>query len=224
MQDAPKPVAHEALQPEAERHWAKTDKLLHKVSKANPLDPDPPIAEADGFATLVTSIVHQQVSMAAARTIQGRLVKTLGGKITPRRVLNRSLYDLRSAGLSRGKAAYVLDLADKTLRGDIEFDRFPAMPDEAILDELTAVKGIGTWTAKMFLLFHLHRPDVVPHEDLGLRLAVADVYAVPMDQTARFMQERSPAWSPYASVASRVLWQSRRAAMPQSTEPTKGQP
>lgn len=203
-----------ALQPEAERHWARTDRLLHKLSKANPLDPDPPIAEADGFATLVTSIVHQQVSMAAARTIQGRLVKTLGGKITPRRVLNRSFDDLRAAGLSRGKATYILDLADKTVRGDVEFARFPAMTDADILAELTAVKGIGTWTAKMFLLFHLHRPDVVPHEDLGLRLAVADVYGVPMEQTARFMQERSPAWSPYASVASRVLWQSRRAALP----------
>lgn len=203
------------LQPQAERHWAKTDKLLHKLSRANPLDPDPPIAEADGFATLVTSIVHQQVSMAAARTIQGRLVKTLGGKITPRRVLNRSFDDLRAAGLSRGKATYVLDLADKALRNEVEFAKFPGMADEAILHELTLVKGIGTWTAKMFLMFHLHRPDVVPHEDLGLRLAVADVYGVPMERTAKFMQQRAPAWSPYASVASRVLWQSRRASLPE---------
>lgn len=202
------------LQPAAEKHWAKRDPVLHRVSRANRLDPDPPIAEADGFATLVTSIVHQQVSMAAARTIHGRLVKTLGGKITPRRVLNRSFDDLRAAGLSSGKATYVLDLADKTLRKEVEFERFPHMTDDAILQELTAVKGIGTWTAKMFLMFHLHRPDVLPHEDLGLRLAVADVYGVPMGQTAKFMQERATAWSPYASVASRVLWQSRRTATP----------
>lgn len=208
------------LQPEAQRHWARSDALLHKVSKANPLDPDPPIAERDGFATLVTSIVHQQVSMAAARTIHARLVKTLGGRITPRRVLNRTPEQLRAAGLSRGKTTYVLDLADKTLRGDVDFERFPAMTDAAIVEELTAVKGIGTWTAKMFLLFHLHRPDVLPHEDLGLRLAVADVYGVPLPKAAAFMQERAAAWSPYTSVASRVLWQSRRAAAPEPKAPS----
>ncbi|MFA5942967.1 MAG: DNA-3-methyladenine glycosylase 2 family protein [Candidatus Thermoplasmatota archaeon] len=200
----------QALQPEATRHWKKTDKVLALLSKANPLPAEPHSLTSDGFSTLVLSIVHQQVSMAAARTIQGRLIKLLGGKITPRRILNRSPDQLRGAGLSRAKAAYVLDLADKTARNDVEFDRFPAMTDEAILFELTTVKGIGTWTAKMFLMFHLHRPDVLPHEDLGLRLAVSEVYQVPMPKTAAFMQGRQAAWSPYCSVASRILWQSRR--------------
>jgi DNA-3-methyladenine glycosylase II len=198
------------LQPAATAHWAKTDKTLARLSRRTSLPPDPPILAADGFSTLVLSIVHQQVSMAAARTIQGRLVKLLGGRITPRRILNRTPEQLRAAGLSRAKAAYVLDLADKTARGDVEFDRFPAMPDEAILAELTAVKGIGTWTAKMFLMFHLHRPDVLPHEDLGLRLAVAEAYKVPAHEAADEMQARQAAWSPYCSVAARVLWQSRR--------------
>lgn len=201
------------LQPAATKHWAATDKVLHELSKAHRIDPDPPIKERDGFATLVTSITHQQVSMAAAATIHGRLVKTLGGTVTPRRVLNRTPDQLRGAGLSRAKAAYVLDLADKTLRREVEFDRFPGMADDAILEELTAVKGIGDWTAKMFLMFHLHRPDVLPHEDLGLRLAVADVYGVAMEDTADFMRKKRAAWSPYCSVASRLLWQSRRAAM-----------
>lgn len=198
------------LQPVAEARWAKTDKVLHRLSKANPLDPDPQIAEPDGFAALVTSITHQQVSMAAARTIHGRLVKALGGKVTPRRVLNRSPDDLRAAGLSRMKAAFILDLADKTLRKEVEFDKFPTMTDDAILRELTPVKGIGTWTAKMFLMFHLHRPDVLAPEDLGLRLAVADAYGVPPEKAPDVMAARHPAWSPYASVACRVLWQSRR--------------
>ncbi len=149
--------------------------------------------------------------MAAARTIQARVVKLLGGKITPRRILNRSPDQLRSAGLSRMKSAFVLDLADKTQRGEVEFAKFSKMRDGAILEELTAVKGIGDWTAKMFLMFHLHRPDVLPFEDLGLRLAVADVYSIPMAKSAAFMQERQAAWSPYCSVASRVLWQSRRS-------------
>lgn len=207
-----------ALQPEAEARWARTDKVLHKLSRKTPLDPDPPIAEPNGFATLVTSITHQQVSMAAARTIHGRLVKLLGGKVTPRRVLARTPEQLRAAGLSRTKAAYILDLADKTQRKEVEFGRFPAMSDEAILAELTEVKGIGVWTAQMFLMFHLHRPDVLPTGDLGLRTAVSEVYGVPPEKAAEVMLAHREQWSPYCSVASRILWQSRRAAM------EKGQP
>lgn len=203
------------LQPAATRRWAKTDPVMASLSKANRL-PDEPhslTVDRDGFTTLVKSIVHQQVSMAAARTIEGRLVKLLGGKVTPRRILNRSPDELRSAGLSRGKAAYILDLADKTQRGDVEFARFPEMDDDAIVAELTAVKGIGVWTAQMFLMFHLQRPDVLPTGDLGLRLAVADAYVVPPEEAAAVMLEHRAAWSPYCSVASRVLWLSRRAAM-----------
>ena len=212
---APPALLH-TLQPAAEERWAKSDKVLHRLSKKTPLNPDPPIAKDDGFATLVTSIVHQQVSMAAARTIHGRLVTTLGGKVTPRRVLARTPEQLREAGLSRSKAAFILDLADKTQRKEVEFERFPAMTDEAILAELTAVKGIGLWTAKMFLIFHLHRPDVLPVEDLGLKLAVSETYGVPPEMAAQVMAEHRELWSPYCSVASRVLWQSRRATLPPS--------
>jgi len=203
------------LQPAATRHWAKTDPTMARLSRAHRLSPEPHSLSAakDGFTTLVQSIVHQQVSMAAARTIEGRLVKLLGGKVTPRRVLNRSPEQLRTAGLSRSKAAYILDLADKAARGEVEFARFAEMSDEAILAELTAVKGIGVWTAQMFLMFHLHRPDVLPTGDLGLRLAVADVYGVPADEAADEMLARRERWSPYCSVASRVLWLSRRDAM-----------
>jgi DNA-3-methyladenine glycosylase II len=208
------------LQPEAEAHWARTDKTMARLSRRNPLPAEPHSLSGDGFSTLSLSIVHQQVSMAAARTIQARFVKLLGGKITPRRILNRTPEQLRSAGLSRAKAAYLLDLADKTARGDVEFERFPAMPDEAILAELTAVKGIGVWTAQMFLMFHLHRPDVLATGDLGLRLAVADVYKVPVDEAADEMLARRERWSPYCSVAARVLWQSRRQALAKPAAPT----
>jgi DNA-3-methyladenine glycosylase II len=212
---APVPVA--ALQPEAEAHWAKTDRTMARLSRANPLPAEPHSLTGDGFSTLVLSIVHQQVSMAAARTIQARLVKLLGGKITPRRILNRTPEQLRSAGLSRAKATYILDLADKTARRDVEFERFQDMSDEAILAELTAVKGIGVWTAQMFLMFHLHRPDVLATGDLGLRLAVADVYKVPVHEAADEMLARRERWSPYCSVAACVLWASRRQAMAKPT-------
>ena len=211
MTARPRPL--HLLQPEAELHWAKTDRTMARLSRRTPLPAEPHSLTGDGFSTLVLSIVHQQVSMAAARTIQARLVKLLGGRITPRRILNRTPEQLRGAGLSRAKATYLLDLADKTARGDVEFGRFQEMDDEAILAELTAVKGIGAWTAKMFLMFHLHRPDVLAQEDLGLRLAVSEVYKVAPQDAAGEMLARRGRWSPYCSVAARVLWQSRRAAM-----------
>lgn len=199
------------LQALAEKRWAKTDKVLLQLSRDNSLGPGPADWTSDGFSTLVRSIVHQQVSMASGRAILNKVVKTLGGKITPRRVLNRSPEQLRGAGLSRGKVAYIRDLADKTLRGEVEFSRFPDLTDEAIMNELTAVKGIGDWTAKMFLMFHLERPDVLPHEDLGLRLAVQEAYGIPVEHAAKFMQKQQVAWTPYCTMASRILWQSRHA-------------
>ncbi|MES2153508.1 MAG: DNA-3-methyladenine glycosylase 2 family protein [bacterium] len=207
MADAP-PLR--LLQPAAEATWAKTDRVLHKLSRKNPIPAEAPILGTDGFAALVQSITHQQVSLAAGQTIHGRLVKVLGGKVTPRRVLARTPEQLRAAGLSRGKSAYILDLADKTQRGDVEFARFPAMPDDAIIAELTAVKGIGVWTAKMYLIFHLERPDVFAPEDLGLRLAVSMAYGVEPERAAAVMERAREAWSPYNSVAARVLWLSRR--------------
>ncbi|MEA3203408.1 MAG: DNA-3-methyladenine glycosylase [Thermoplasmata archaeon] len=198
------------LQPEAERHWKRADPVLHRLSKAHPLPPEQAIPGDDGFAALVGSITHQQVSLAAGRSIHAKLLKALGGKATPRRVLARSEEQLRAAGLSRAKAASVLDLADKTLRKEVEFARFPAMEDEAIIAELVAVKGIGPWTAKMFMLFHLQRPDVFAPEDLGLRLATAQAYGVAPEEAAAHMERMRPLWAPYNSVAARVLWQSRR--------------
>lgn len=205
-------VTLQELQPQAEKVWRKSDPVMHALSRAHPLPPEPVVPGADGFAELVRSIIHQQVSMAAARTITANTQRLLGGSFTPRRILNRTPEQLREAGLSRSKVAYIQDLADKTLRGEVEFARFADMGDEAIIQELTAVKGIGDWTAKMFLMFHLHRPDVVAPEDLGLRMGVADAFGIDPDKAAAFMVARAPLWSPYNSVAARVLWQSRRVA------------
>lgn len=198
------------LQPEAERHWRRTDPVMHRLSRAHPLPPEQAIPGDDGFAALVASITHQQVSLAAGRSIHAKLLRALGGKATPRRVLARDEATLRAAGLSRSKVAYVQDLADRTLRGEVGFARFGGMEDEAIVAELTAVKGIGTWTAKMFVLFHLQRPDVFAPEDLGLRIATGLAYGVAPEKAAAHMERMRPLWSPYNSVAARVLWQSRR--------------
>jgi DNA-3-methyladenine glycosylase II len=196
------------LLPAARRQWARTDPVLHKLSKEHPptarsVDHAPP------FAALVTSITHQQVSLAAGRTIFGRVEAACGGKVEPEAILKLGPDGLRAAGLSRPKTAYVLDLAERALDGRVEFERFPTMTDAAIIEELTAVKGIGVWTAKMFLLFHLDRPDVSAPEDLGLQLAVARAYKVPRERAKKKMEQLAPRWSPYNSVGSLTLWHYR---------------
>ena len=214
MPSSPVPRAPlHTLQPAAESAWKRQDRTLHKLSRDHPLPAERVIPAGDPFAALVRSITHQQVSLAAGETIHRNLARALGGKVTPRRVLNRTPEELRAAGLSRGKTAYVQDLAARTLSGEVEFDRFPAMKDEAIEEELVAVKGIGVWTAKMFLLFHLERPDVLPHEDLGLQIAVAQNYGVSRKLAAKKMIKLQPAWTPWCSYASLVLWNARRVEM-----------
>lgn len=204
------PVPLHLLQADAEAAWGKSDPVLAKLSRDNPLPAERVVPAGDPFAALVTSITHQQVSLAAGQTIHGRLVRALGGKVTPRRILARTPEQLRAAGLSRGKTAYIQDLAAKTLAGEVEFERFPAMDDAAIMGELTAVKGIGDWTAKMFLIFHLQRADVSAAEDLGLQIAATRFYGVPPKQAKAFLVERAPAWAPFNSVANLVLWHARR--------------
>ncbi|MCA1819193.1 MAG: DNA-3-methyladenine glycosylase 2 family protein, partial [Halobacteriales archaeon] len=125
-------------------------------------------------------------------------------------VLARPTEQLRPAGLSRGKTAYVQDLAARTLAREGECGRFPGMAHDAIVAELTAVKGIGVWTAKMFLIFHLQRPDVSAPEDLGLRIAASRFYGASPEKAADVLRRKSEAWAPYNSVANLVLWHARR--------------
>lgn len=199
------------LQPAAEKAWKRTDAAMARLSRGHPLPPERVIpAAGDPFAALVRSITHQQVSLAAGESIHAKLKRTLGGKVTPRRVLARSPEDLRAAGLSRSKASYIQDLAARTVAGEVEFGRFPAMADEAIVEELVAVKGIGVWTAKMFLIFHLERPDVSAPEDLGLQVAASRFYGVEPAKAKAFLAGRADAWRPYNSVANLVLWHARR--------------
>jgi DNA-3-methyladenine glycosylase II len=164
----------------------------------------------DAFESLVQSIAHQQVSIQAGATIFRRVQLAAGGKATPEGLLAAGGDALRAAGFSRPKAAYALDLAQKVATRDVDLPRLTQMPDEEVIAQLTSVKGIGVWTAKMFLLFHLERPDVLPHEDLGLQLAVASAYHVPRAKAAKKIRDLGPAWSPHASYASLVLWNHRR--------------
>jgi DNA-3-methyladenine glycosylase II len=160
------------------------------------------------FDTLAKAIVYQQLSGKAALTIYNRLSAALEGVVTPVGVLSLSPERLRALGLSRQKIAYLLDLAAQTMDGRVDFAALPLLDDDAVIATLTRVKGIGVWTAHMFLIFALRRPDVLPVGDLGIRAAVRQAYALDETPTPREVEERGRCWRPYATVASWYLWRS----------------
>ncbi|MBI2077967.1 MAG: DNA-3-methyladenine glycosylase 2 family protein [Euryarchaeota archaeon] len=191
--------------PAAIRAWTTTDPIMARLARRTP--PRPMAAgRTTGFATLVTALIHQQVSLAAGRSITRKVTAACGGRLTPDAVLRASPANLRRAGLSRQKRSYVLDLARRTNRGDVSFRRLARETDTAVIETLTRVRGIGSWTAKMFLLAHLKRPDVVAPEDLGLRLAASHAYNIPLAKTAQFLESRRPLWRPFGSLACLTLW------------------
>lgn len=190
--------------PAAIAHW--DDELLCSLAQEFGLE-EHAATDSDPFVSLCRSIIHQQVSMAAASTIFGRFKETVG-ELTPRHVLRSNPDDLRAAGLSMAKVSYVIDLAERVNAGlDL---RFASETDMEITSALTAIKGIGPWSAKMFMMFHLGRLDVCPHEDLGIRLAVAQFYGVPEKEAGKWLKTKASEWAPYNSVAARVLWRARR--------------
>jgi DNA-3-methyladenine glycosylase II len=173
------------------------------------------------FQALARAIIFQQLAGAAANTIYMRFVALFPGKAfpTPAQVLARSDEDLRKAGLSRQKSVYIRDLAAHVANKSLNFHRFAAMSDEEIVTELTRVKGIGRWTAEIFLMFNLGRPDVLPVDDLGLRAAVRQAYHLPQLPSRRELEEAGERWRPYCSVAAWYLWRSTRVVLPEKAAP-----
>lgn len=158
------------------------------------------------FSVLARAIISQQVSTAAARTIRGRLEGVLDGSgLTAEGIARLTEPELRSVGLSRQKASYLLDLAGKCLDGTVRLDRIGRLSDEAVIEMLTQVKGIGRWTAEMILLFGLLRPDVVSFGDLAIIRGMKILYGLDEVDTERFDSHRRR-YSPYGSTASLYLW------------------
>jgi DNA-3-methyladenine glycosylase II len=161
------------------------------------------------FETLVKSIVFQQLSGKVAATIFGRLVAAAGdGKLTPEAALKLTPAKLRALGLSRQKIAYIRDIAGQTRSGAVDFPALRKLTDEEVIRALTGLKGVGVWTAHMFLMFALRRKDVLPIGDLGIRAAVKKAYgfeAVPSPSEVGQVGEK---WRPYRTVASWYLWRS----------------
>ncbi|MEO8260694.1 MAG: DNA-3-methyladenine glycosylase [Acidobacteriota bacterium] len=167
---------------------------------------------SDHLTALVGAIVSQQLSTKAAATIFGRVVALVpeGEALTPARIEALSDAALRGAGLSGQKVGYLRDLCARILDGRLQLDELEALPDETVVERLIAVKGFGRWTAEMFLMFRLHRPDVLPIGDLGIVNAVRKLYRLRKAPPPKRLLQIGEAWRPYRSVACWYLWQTLR--------------
>ncbi len=169
--------------------------------------------EPNRFRMLIRSIISQQISTKAARAIRKRVEALVAPKrITADRISRLSIDELRSAGLSPQKAGYVHDLAAKVADRTVRLRTIGRRSDEEVINELIKVKGIGRWTAQMFLIFCLGRLDVFPHDDLGIRAAIRDLYGLDELPNKSVSHEIAEPWHPYASIASWYCWRSIDAA------------
>jgi DNA-3-methyladenine glycosylase II len=205
---------HQALTPrtlrKAEQHLAAVDPVMADIVRQVGRCRLVHSRREDPFSALVEAIVRQQLSTRAAGTIYGR-VRALfpgDGHPTPEAVLAAPIEALRAAGLSRAKVLYLRDLASKIIDNTVSLDQLDALTDDEIVKTMTQVKGIGRWSAEMFLMFRLQRPDVMPVGDLGIVNAMRRHYRLRKKPTAERMHRIANAWRPYRSVACWYLWAS----------------
>lgn len=195
-------------------HLQKNDPIMKRIIKA--YGPFTAKAKSDRFGTLVSSIISQQISTAAARTIKQRLHDAVGAKcnsarpgtVTAHDLLQFDIDSLRPIGISRQKAGYLLDLAEKVADGTVNLRNLSKQSDEEIIEHLIQIKGIGKWTAQMFLIFSMGRLDVLPVDDLGIKNAIQKQYNLDSTPAPAAIFELAQPWRPYATVASWYLWRS----------------
>jgi DNA-3-methyladenine glycosylase II len=194
-----------------EKLRASDDTLKAIIDERGPLDLETRQRgrPEDAYGALLRSIVGQQLSTKAARSIYNRLVELFGGKTpSPQELLDADPETVRAVGLSNAKVRYVRSLAEHVLSGELELDKLDSLGDEEVEREVTAVKGLGQWTAHMFLIFHLGRPDVLPVGDLGVRRAVERAYGFEELPSAEELERLGERWAPYRSLAALYLWES----------------
>jgi DNA-3-methyladenine glycosylase II len=165
-------------------------------------------SKGDPFVTLARSVVGQQISVAAAQTIWDRFAKLAKGKLLPAKVLKFKVDDMRACGLSARKIEYLVDLALHFDSGALHVKQWEGMDDETIIAELVAIRGIGRWTAEMFLIFHLMRPNVFPLDDVGMLRGISENYFSGEPVSRSEAKEVGAGWAPYRSVAVWYLWRS----------------
>jgi len=201
-----------AIAPEAPAYWDEACQHLMKKDRVmKRLIPKFGTARletrGDAFVTLARSIVGQQISVKAAQTVWDRFAK-LSRRLTPRQVLKLKVDDMREAGLSARKVEYLVDLALHFDNGELHVKDWQTMDDDAIIAELVAIRGIGRWTAEMFLIFHLMRPKELPLDDVGLINGISQSYFSGEAVSRSDAREVAAAWSPYCSVATWYIWRS----------------
>ena len=187
------------------KHLIKKDRVMRKlIPKFGDACPQ---TRGDAFVTLARSIVGQQIAVASAQKVWDRFA-LLPPKITPANVLRLKVDDMRAAGLSVRKVEYLVDLALHFDNGALHVDNWANMPDEEIIEELVAIRGIGRWTAQMFLIFHMLRPNVLPLDDPGLIAGISQSYFSGDVVSRSDAREVAVAWAPYCSVATWYIWRS----------------
>ena len=190
----------------AVNHLKKADPVLRAIiERVGPCRMEFGLPE---FCSLAEAIVYQQLNGKAAVTIFNRFAALAGDPLAPEGILKLSNEQLRSVGLSKQKSAYLKDLAAKTASGLLDFTRLPEMTDEEVIQHLTQVKGVGVWTAHMFLMFSLRRPNVLPTGDYGVQVAIRKHYKKRKLPKPKDMEKIAKAWEPYRSVACWYMWRS----------------
>ncbi len=188
------------------KYFAKADPKIHDVLETIKLDDwFEESSSDDHFYNLTRNIIFQQLAGAAASTIFTRFEKLVGGKVKPERIVEFEDQAFRDVGLSWAKAKYVKDLAAKVVSHEVILDNIHTLDDESVITELTKVKGVGRWTAEMFLLFTLQRENIFSHGDLGLRNGLIKLYGL-NDPTEKQIKNIVGNWSPYQSYGSICLW------------------
>jgi DNA-3-methyladenine glycosylase II len=204
----------DSVEKRAKKHFKKTDEVMYRLAENAEKKHlwTTRLTEKRGsgrlFETLASSVVSQQLSTKAADTIWNRLRQVCGGKVTPDTILATPLPSLRSAGLSQAKCKTLTELS-LAIRNGLNLPALKKIDEEEAIKKLSAVWGIGTWTAEMFLIFALQREDVFSVGDLGLVRAVEEAYGLPKDTPKKIIQEMSLAWAPYRSYACLLLWNFR---------------
>jgi DNA-3-methyladenine glycosylase II len=187
-------------------HLKKSDPVMRKI-----IERIGPYKMAFGepvFHSLAEAIVYQQLNGKAAVTIFKRFATLAGDPLTPAGILKLAPEKMRSVGLSRQKTSYLCDMAARAYRGELNFTRLPEMSDDEVIEHLTQVKGVGVWTAQMFLMFSLRRPNVLPTGDYGIRMAIMKHYKKRKLPKPEMMEKIAKPWAPYRSIACWYLWQS----------------
>jgi 3-methyladenine DNA glycosylase/8-oxoguanine DNA glycosylase len=197
----------------ATAHLVRVDAAYARVIEAaGPFSPRVP--DGDSFNTLARAIVFQQLAGRAAQAIYGRFVALYAGRPTAEAILRTSTEDLRAVGLSGAKTASIYDLAAKTSDGTVPLEHLDDLSDAEIVDRLSQVRGIGRWTAEMFLIFHLRRLDVWPVDDFGVRKGYAVIHSLPEAPTPKALMPLGEIYRPYRSVAAWYCWRAVDTVLP----------